>query len=108
MVKGVKEEDPAPRHHNSEKILRRTLQRIDDNSDQNKEPLHFSSCTPNNVSTTLNCPFRQLAAPALYRTEYCLSSFILRNLKLPRVPPKDCFPQTLHVAVTHRDTHARV
>lgn len=77
MVKGAKEEDPAPRHHNSEKILRKALQRIEDNSDQNnKEPLHFSSCTPNNVSTTLNCPFRQLAVA---RTELCL--YILYSKK---------------------------
>lgn len=82
-VKGAKEENTASRDHNSEKILRRALQRIDDNSDQNnKEPLHFSSCTPNNVRTTLNCPFRQLAAPALYRTESC--PYILYSKK-PKV-----------------------
>lgn len=107
MVNGIKEEDPAPRHHNSEQTLRRALQRIEDNSDQNnKEPLQFSSRTPNSVSTTVNCPFRQLAAPALYRN-LVLTSFILRNLKLLRVPSKACFSQTLHVAVVHRETHAR-
>lgn len=72
MLKGAKEENPAPRHHNSEKMIRRALQRTEDNSDQNnKEPLHFSSCTPNSIRTTLNCPFTKLAAPALYRTESC-------------------------------------
>lgn len=75
MVKGAKEEDPAPRHYNSEKILRGAFQRIEDNSDQNnKEPLHFSTCTPNNVSATLNCPFRQLAVAMSESCPYILYS----------------------------------
>lgn len=67
--------------------------------------LYFSSCPPSNVTTTLNCPFRYLAAPVLHSTESC--PYILYSRKpRPRVLSKACFPQTLHVAVVQRDTHA--